>query len=90
MNIRETIKRHPVATYFILAFGIAWGGILFVVGPGGIPGSGAQLGRLLPLVFLAMIAGPSVASIVLTGLVDGKEGYRALLSRLGRWRVSIR
>jgi membrane protease YdiL (CAAX protease family) len=36
---------------------------------------------------LAWLAGPSVASIVLTGLVDGRAGYRDLLARFLRWRV---
>lgn len=34
-----------------------------------------------------MIAGPSVAGILLTGLVHGRAGLRELLSRLLRWRV---
>jgi hypothetical protein len=35
----------------------------------------------------AMLAGPSVAGILLTGLVSGRAGLRELLSRLLRWRV---
>ena len=37
-----------------------------------------------------MLAGPSVAGILLTGLVDGRAGLRELLSRLLRWRVGAR
>jgi membrane protease YdiL (CAAX protease family) len=39
---------------------------------------------------LAWFAGPSVASLVLTGLVSGRAGYRDLLARLLRWRVGGR
>ena len=37
-----------------------------------------------------MLAGPSVAGLLLTGLVDGRAGFRELLSRLLRWRVGAR
>ena len=40
--------------------------------------------------FLAMFAGPSVAGILLTGLLYGKEGFRDLLTRMARWRVGAR
>jgi membrane protease YdiL (CAAX protease family) len=81
------IKRHPVPAYFALAFAISWGGILMVLGPGGFTGTTQPTDVLLPFVYLAMCAGPSIAGILLTGLVDGKAGFRELLSRLLRWRV---
>jgi membrane protease YdiL (CAAX protease family) len=37
-----------------------------------------------------MLAGPSVAGILMTGLVHGRAGFRELLSRLLRWRVGAR
>lgn len=37
-----------------------------------------------------MLAGPSIACILLTGLVSGRAGFRELLSRLRQWRVGIR
>ena len=89
--IKAFIKRHPVPTYFALTFVISWGGILIGHGgPGGIPGTREQFERLLPVVILAMLAGPSVAGILLTGLVHGRAGFRELLSRLLRWRVGAR
>ncbi len=89
-DISGFIRRHPISIYFVLVFIITWGGILFVVGPEGFPGEGMQLQRLFPLVFLAMIAGPSLAGILLTSVTEGKEGLRGLLSRMSRWRVNIR
>ncbi|HWR26574.1 MAG TPA: CPBP family intramembrane glutamic endopeptidase [candidate division Zixibacteria bacterium] len=89
-DISGFIRRHPISIYFVLVFIITWGGILFLVGPEGVPGEGMQLQRLFPLMFLAMIAGPSLAGILLTGITDGKEGLRGLFSRMSRWRVNIR
>jgi membrane protease YdiL (CAAX protease family) len=46
-----------------------------------------------PLFLLAILAGPlapAAASLLLTGLLDGRVGYRELLGRLGRWRVGWR
>jgi hypothetical protein len=66
MNRMGFVRRHPVATYFALASGIAWGGILLVVAPTGIPGRAADIARLAPLVFLVMLAGPGLSSLALT------------------------
>jgi uncharacterized protein len=91
-TIKAFIKSHPLLSYFALAFAISWGAILIVVGvgPGAILATKEQYERLLPLMALAMLAGPSVAGILLTGLLYGRAGLREMISRLLRWRVSAR
>ena len=89
-TIRALINRHPLLAYYTLAFAISWGGFLMVVGPGDFPGTKEQFKTLLPFVAWAMLAGPSVAGILMTGLLHGREGLRELLSRLLRWRVGAR
>lgn len=85
------IMKHPVLTYFVLTFAISWSGVLFVIGgPGGIPGTVAQSDPLFPSVYLAMLAGPSVAGMLWTGLVYRRTGLREFLSRLIKWRVGTR
>jgi membrane protease YdiL (CAAX protease family) len=85
------ITKRPVLTFYILAFAISAVGILAVIGgPGNYPGTPDQVAQVFLLVMLAWLAGPSVASLVLTGLVDGRAGYRDLLARLLRWRVGGR
>jgi CAAX protease family protein len=85
------IKRHPVLTYFVLAFAVSWGGVLLVIGgPGAIPGAERQVETLLPFVMLAWFAGPSAAGILLTGLVHGRAGFRNLLAGMTKWRVGAR
>jgi membrane protease YdiL (CAAX protease family) len=91
VTLRAIVKGHRVLAYYILAFAISWGGLLLVIGgPGGIPGKPDQFESLLPAAILAMLAGPSVAGLALTGLVHGRPGMRGLLARLLRWRVGAR
>src|SRR5215204_7525129 len=91
-TIRAFIKRHPVLSYYAMVFAISWGGILLVVGlgPGGIPATKEQVGALMPFMLLALFAGPSVAGLVMTGFVYGREGFRNLLTRMTRWQVGAR
>ncbi len=89
-TVRAFVRKHPVLSFYVIAFAFAWGGILAVVGgPGGIPGTPAQTDALIGPVMLFWVAGPSVAGVVITGLVEGKAGLRALGSRLTLWRVGI-
>ena len=92
MTIKALTERFPVSTYFALAFAISWGGILVMVGigPGGIPATTEQAETLLPFAVLAMLAGPSLAGMLLTGILQGRSGLRELLSRTLRWRVGAR
>jgi membrane protease YdiL (CAAX protease family) len=89
-TINTFIKRHPVLTYYALTFAISWGCVLMIIGPGGILGTKEISELLLPFTYMATLLGPSVAGIILTGLVYGKAGFRELLSRLLRWRVGAR
>jgi membrane protease YdiL (CAAX protease family) len=89
-GLRVLARRHPVASYFGLAYAVSWAGVLLVTAPGGIPAAAERVGALLPLVFLAMAAGPPAAAVCVTALVDGRDGLRALRDRLGRWRVGAR
>jgi membrane protease YdiL (CAAX protease family) len=85
-TIRAFIRRHPVPAYYALAFAISWGGVLVLVGPGGLPATPEQRMTM----GLAMLAGPSVASLLLTGVVSGRAGLREVLARLLNWRVGGR
>jgi membrane protease YdiL (CAAX protease family) len=88
--IKSFIEKHPLLTYFVLTFAITWGCMAIVIGPGGFPMTTEQFESLGPLVYLAMLVGPSAAGLLLTGLVEGRAGFRELLSRLLRWRVNAR
>ena len=86
-TVTAFIKRHPVPAYYVLTFAISWGGFLLVGGRGLFAGSGWQSDpRFMPAV-MAMLDGPPITSLVLTGLNSGTKGLRDLLERLLRWRV---
>lgn len=85
----SVVKRHPVLSYYLLAFGISWGAILTIVGPGGFVSTTAT-SPTFALVGLASLLGPSLAGVIMTGLVDGRAGFRELVSRLLRWQVGGR
>ena len=77
----------PVPIFYALAFGISWGGIVLILGPNGL----FSTGTTMPFSGgAALLAGPSIAGVLLTGLVDGRSGFRRLLSQLRRWRVGAR
>ena len=89
MTIKAVVKQHPILTYYVLAFAISWGAILLIVGPGGFLTT-TSTSPSFALAGFASLLGPSLAGVVLTGLVDGRAGLSDLLSRLGRWRVGVR
>jgi CAAX protease family protein len=89
-TIKAFIVRHSVLTYYILTFAISWGGVLILGAPYGIPAPSGQFEKVWPIVFLPYFLGPTIAGILLTGLVHGRAGLRDLVSRLLRWRVGAR
>ncbi len=89
MRIPGSIRRNPVLSYYVLTFVLSWGAIMVEVGLRGFPVNPAQLAAMLPVLIVAMLLGPGVASLLLVGVVGGKAGYHGLLSRLLKWRVGI-
>ncbi len=81
--VKAFLNKHLVMSYFVLAFAISWGAVIIVAGKVPIPV------EHITIVGLAMLLGPSLAGILLTGLASGKEGLRELFSRLRRWRVGV-
>jgi len=87
--MRSAIRNHPVASYFVLAFAISWGGILVVIRGGAIPAPAEEAHRLFVAVYLAMLAGPSIAGIAMTAITAGAAGLRDYRTRLFKWRVPL-
>src|SRR5215213_4539252 len=90
-TIKAFISGHPLLSFYALAFAITWGGLIMAVGgPSKILGSPELLGTRFAFVMLAWLAGPSVASVLMTGVVNGRKGLRDLFARMTRWHVGAR
>ena len=81
------IKRRPVLSYYILTFAISYGALLFLMVSRGLPATRQQMNALILVTIPFMLLGPSISGLLMTGLVDGREGFRNLWLRLRRWRV---
>jgi membrane protease YdiL (CAAX protease family) len=84
------IRSHPVLAYAAVVFIISWGGGFLILGPGGLPLKAEEFESLGLSLYLAIFAGPFLAGILVTGVVDGRAGLRDVLTRLRRWRAGWR
>jgi hypothetical protein len=75
-TIMSAIKRHPLVTFFALAYGISY---VFYFLPSIWPG--------FPFLFPF---GSVIAAIIVASITNGISGLKDLLSRCLRWRVGLR
>ena len=79
-----------------MAFAISWVGILLSFGQNGLhifQGQDVLAGKYssqLILIWLSMLAGPSLSGIFLTATIDGKRGLKLLLRLILKWKVHIK
>ena len=81
-------RRNAAWFYIVAAYAIAWTGVWLIVSPYGFPGSPEALNRVYGVAFVAMAAGPPIASLLATAVFDGWTGVKDLFSRIVRWRVA--
>jgi hypothetical protein len=90
-KIPDLVKKYPVVSYFLLTFAISWGGLFFGCGgPAGFPKTKEQFEALLPIFIPIVLLGPSLACLILIGLISGKKGFGKLLSQILQWRAELR
>ncbi len=75
-RIASITKRHPLDTFFGLTFALTWAAMVTWLRGGG---------EDIPW----FTFGPMLTALIVTALVGGKDGLKALLRRQVQWRVSI-
>jgi len=75
-SITSVVKRHPLVTFFGLTFALTWAAMVPWLRGGG---------EDIPW----FTFGPMLTALIVTALVGGKDGLKALLRRQVQWRVSI-
>lgn len=76
------VRRHPLASYVVLAYALSWAWWL----PLALGGEVTRPGQGWPT-HVPGLLGPALAAILVTGLADGRSGLADLWSRVTRWRV---
>jgi deazaflavin-dependent oxidoreductase (nitroreductase family) len=77
-GLRAAVRRHPLASFYLLTFLLSWG---FWV-PDALAGG--------HVTHTPGLLGPAAAALVVTALADGAGGLRELGARAVRWRVPLR
>jgi len=94
--MKALFRKHPLIVYFAMAYFIAWGLIVlinYLTSFGAFQGEGVLkegVSSSLMQVWLSMLAGAAIAGILMTGVVDGKEGLKRLFASMFRWKVNVR
>jgi hypothetical protein len=81
---REWVRSNPVAAFFLLTYLISWS--MWALGRVLIPET--ERGIRFAIHNLGL-CGPTLAALLLSGLLYGREGAFKLLKRIGRWRAGI-
>jgi len=87
--MKTTLKPNALLLYFIMAYTIAWGGCLLVAALNGFQPAAIGMAQI-GIMFLFMLAGPSISGISLTAYFDGKAGLETLFLRVRDWHFNWR
>lgn len=95
--LKRLIIRHPLITFFVIAFAGTWIAFLPLVlaqnGLGLFSYTIPEMGPYPPSYWFAMLGallGPTLASFTVTAITTGKVGIQQLLRRYALWRVGLR
>src|SRR5919107_5568649 len=87
---RGLLARHPLISFFVMAYAFSW----IVWSPWVLSEEGVGLlpfrlsdGASGLLNAFAILAGPTLSALIMTGITEGRAGIRRLLGRIVLWRV---
>jgi membrane protease YdiL (CAAX protease family) len=86
------LARHPLTAFFVMAYAFSW--IVWSPWVLGQDGAGLLPVRIDPGVVgylnaAAILAGPTLAGLIMAAATDGRAGVRRILGRLVLWRVGV-
>jgi uncharacterized protein len=92
--LKRLIKEHPLVAYFTIAFAGTWVLQLPFALSRNVNGLGLLPFKLPDIAFfiaffLCTLAGPALASLLVTAITSGRAGVRHLLRRCIEWRVGV-
>lgn len=80
--------RHPLVSYFLIAFGFSW--LMFLPGPLMYYGVISLRDDVVRLLAITGLLGPILSGFIMTAVTEGRPGIARLLRRMVCWRVGIR
>jgi hypothetical protein len=75
-RIKTRVRQHPLVTYFVLAYALAWMLTPLVISESVAFG-------------LLALFGPAIAAIIVTSVVEGRAGVSVLLWCVVQWRIGL-
>ena len=83
--MQRLIRQFPVAAFIAITTILGW--VAVAVGTAVMPINAENGATAMHGILIFVIASPSVVGVVLTAIVDGRDGLKELWSRMARWRV---
>ncbi|MCL4248001.1 MAG: CPBP family intramembrane metalloprotease [Anaerolineae bacterium] len=80
MNIRTTIKQHPVASFIVLTLGLSFAAMLLPVPPE----------SAFTIIAFIAVTFPTIVAFTLVTLMEGRQGAGAFRRQIFRWRSPLK
>lgn len=79
--MKSAISRHPLVSFFVLAFVLSWLAVLPLLLNHGLSPELFQI--------LGAFAGPTLSALVVLAAMEGRRAFRPFFARYVQWRASI-
>ena len=79
--MKRAISRYPLAAFFVMAFLFSWIAVSPLILNDTLP--------VEPFQILGALAGPTLSAIIVTAILDGRQGIRVFLKRYLQWRAGF-
>ncbi|MFZ2147610.1 MAG: CPBP family intramembrane glutamic endopeptidase [Sedimentisphaerales bacterium] len=86
-EVMQSLKKHPVISFYLIAFAISWLGWAPQVAAS--HGLSAFQNPFFQFLLILPAFGPALAAIIVVNILSGKTGSKDLLASLLRWRVGV-